>query len=146
MMQLHTLLGLTISLFFTEWFGLYPGGLIVPIYLSLYVEQPLRIVGTLCIAILSLLIYRFLNLFLILYGRRRFILLLFTGSSLTFIWSLFFTRFLPEGILLQSIGWMIPGLIANSIEKQGFFKTIVAMSIVTLTTYTAIQVVTFLFF
>ncbi|MBT7311770.1 poly-gamma-glutamate biosynthesis protein PgsC, partial [bacterium] len=39
-------LGLVISLIFSEVMGVAAGGLIVPGYIAMYLDQPLRIVGT----------------------------------------------------------------------------------------------------
>ena len=146
MIQIHTLVGLTLSLFFTEWFGLYPGVIIVPVYLSLYVEQPLRIVGTLMISLATLALYRLLHRAVILYGRRRFIMLILIGSILNFSWTFFSGALFSEALLLQGIGWVIPGLMANAYERQGIGKTFLAMAIVTLSTFFSIRIITLLFF
>ena len=146
MIQINTLVGLTLSLFFTEWFGLYPGGIIVPVYLSLYVEQPLRIVGTLFISLATLLLYRWLCRYVILYGRRRFILLILIGSILNLSWTFFSGALFAEALRLQGIGWVIPGLMANAYERQGIGKTLLAMAVVTLSIFFSIRIVTLFFF
>ncbi len=146
MIQVHTLVGLTLSLFFTEWFGLYPGGIIVPVYLSLYVEQPLRILGTVLISVATLFLYRWLNRYVILYGRRRFIMLLLIGSILNFLWTFLSGVLFSEALLLQGIGWVIPGLMANAYERQGIGKTVLAMAVVTLSTFFSIRILSLLFF
>jgi poly-gamma-glutamate biosynthesis protein PgsC/CapC len=146
MIQLHTIIGLTISLFFTEWLGLYPGGIIVPVYLSLYVDQPFRIFGTVIISFITLAVFRLLNRYVIIYGRRRFVILIAAGGIITMLWSTIFGIFYSEALLLQGIGWVIPGLIANSCEKQGTVKTLTVMCIVTLSVFFTIRIITFLFY
>ena len=47
-------IGLLVSLLFTAITGFYPGGIIVPSYLVLFMNQPARIAGTLIAALLSL--------------------------------------------------------------------------------------------
>ena len=69
-------IGLVLSLLFTGLTGVYPGGIIVPSYLVLFLNQPELIVGTLVAAILTLIVYRLASQYLILFGRRRFVFLI----------------------------------------------------------------------
>ncbi|NLB91077.1 MAG: poly-gamma-glutamate biosynthesis protein PgsC [Clostridiales bacterium] len=120
-------LSLIINFILYEAFGLLSGGMISAGYLSLYFEQPLRIVFTLLLAIMVCLIIRLLSKHVILYGRRRFMLILLMG--LIFGWLL--ERFLlgialiPQDIRI--IGHLIPGLIANDMYKQGIPKTLLTV-------------------
>lgn len=75
------LIGVAVSLLFTELTGFSPAGLIVPGYIVLCLQTPVRIVYTLVIALLAWGGGKLLGNFMILYGRRRFavmILLAFT--------------------------------------------------------------------
>src|SRR6266581_855777 len=47
----------------------------------------------------------------------------------------------PTGIF-QVIGFIIPGLVANSMERQGITKTIYALTIVSVITYVILYAVT----
>jgi len=69
-------IGLILAVLYVEVMEIYPGGIIVPAYLALYLDKPQRVLATLCIALLSLLAYRLISRWLILFGRRRFVLLL----------------------------------------------------------------------
>ncbi|MFC2083345.1 poly-gamma-glutamate biosynthesis protein PgsC [Candidatus Bipolaricaulota bacterium] len=128
-------IGLAVATLFVELTGIYPGGIIVPAYVALFVDQPLRIVGTLVVALLAWGVYRLLARVFILFGRRRFLLLILLGG----IWTLIGYRLLPmlwpTSLELRAIGWVIPGLIANTFERQGFFITVPALGIASAITY-----------
>jgi hypothetical protein len=47
----------------------------------------------------------------------------------------------PTGIF-QVIGFIIPGLVANSMERQGITKTIYALTIVSVITYVILYAIT----
>lgn len=55
--------------------NLRPGGIIVPSYLVLFIQEPTRIAGTLIAAFLTMAVYRLSCRWLILFGRRRFVYL-----------------------------------------------------------------------
>jgi poly-gamma-glutamate biosynthesis protein PgsC/CapC len=128
-------LGLLISLLFIGLTGYYPGGIIVPSYLVLFMDQPLRIVGTLIAALLTMLCYRMASRYLILFGRRRFVFMILFGGIWTFLWILVFPSIFPVSMEFRVIGWVIPGLIANNFERQGIMVTTAALITVTVITY-----------
>lgn len=128
-------IGMLSSLFYVELTGLYAGGIIVPGYLALYLDQPLRIVGTLVVSLVALIFYRFLFPHLILYGRRRFLLMVLLGGVITMVWYRVVPGYLPGVLELRVIGWIIPGLIANSFVKQGVTTTVASLTIVTTVTF-----------
>ena len=51
-------LGLLVSLLFTGITGIYPGGVIVPSYLALYMNSPGRILGTLLVSLLTVFCFK----------------------------------------------------------------------------------------
>ena len=130
-----TFLGLLIALLFIGLTGYYPGGIIVPAYLVLFMDQPLRIIGTLLAALLTLLCYRVASRYLILFGRRRFVLMILFGGIWTFLWIMVFPAIFPVSFEFRVIGWIIPGLIANHFERQGIGVTTAALLTVTVITY-----------
>lgn len=67
-------LSVIISFLTTELTGLLTGGMISAGYLAYWFGEPMRIVSTLLMSILIALIIRVSRHFLILYGRRRFML------------------------------------------------------------------------
>ena len=128
-------LGLVISLLFTSLTGFYPGGIIVPSYLVLFMDQPARITGTLIAALLTLLCYKFISRYLILFGRRRFVFMILVGSIWTLLWSYVIPSIFPTSLELRVIGWIIPGLIANQFERQGVVITTASLATVTTVVY-----------
>ena len=112
--------------------GILTGGMISAGYLAYWIGEPLRILSTLLMSILIALILRLSRHFLILYGRRRFMLSILLSIFSVFIVekSYFFLSSLSFD--LRIIGYIIPGLIASDMEKQGIVRTIAAMSAVTI--------------
>jgi len=124
-------LGLLVSLAFIARTGVYPGGIIVPSYLVLFLWTPERIGGTLIAAFLTLAVYRLSCRWLILFGRRRFVFLLLVGGLCAVLWSRFFPVIFPVSMEYRVIGWVIPGLIANHMERQGVVVTTASLATVT---------------
>ena len=92
--------------------GILTGGMISAGYLAYWIGEPLRILSTLLMSILIALILRLSRHFLILYGRRRFMLSILLSTFSVFIVekSYFFLSSLSFD--LRIIGYIIPGLIA----------------------------------
>jgi len=55
------LIGIVIAVIFVEIFEIYPGGIIVPAYIALYLDEPFRVLATVLIAFVSLFSYKFLS-------------------------------------------------------------------------------------
>jgi poly-gamma-glutamate biosynthesis protein PgsC/CapC len=127
-------IGLLISLAFTALTGIYPGGIIVPSYLVLFINEPARIAGTLIAALLTMAVYRLSCRWLILFGRRRFVFLILVGGMLAFFWQQLFPAIFPVSLEFRVIGWVIPGLIASHLERQGVAVTVAALVTVTVLT------------
>jgi poly-gamma-glutamate biosynthesis protein PgsC/CapC len=134
-------LGLLVATLFVEVTGFYPGGIIVPAYVALFLDQPLRVIGTVGIALVAWATYRALSRWLILYGRRRFVLMILLGGT----WALVAWRLVPSlwpaSVELRTIGWVIPGLVANTIERQGIGLTLVSMGVASVATYFLVRLV-----
>lgn len=120
------LLGIFLSLIFTELTDLSPGGIIVPAYFAMYSYDWKRLVGTVILSLLCMLIVRLMSKYMILYGRRRYAVYIMTGVLLKFLAGSF-----GAGSAL-SIGNLIPGILGRDMEKQGIVKTLVSLGIVTL--------------
>ena len=134
-------IGIIIGFIFFEISGLTAGGIIVPGYLALFVNDPIRIVVTVAVSIITYGIVSYLSQHTILFGRRRFFLMILIG----FIIRIGFDNMqllLPESTFeIQAIGYIIPGLIANEFFRQGIPKTIMAMVTVVTLTYLILQIV-----
>jgi poly-gamma-glutamate biosynthesis protein PgsC/CapC len=124
-------IGLIASLAFIWLTGVYPGGIIVPSYLALFLHEPERLIGTLLAALVTVGVYRLASRWLILFGRRRFAFLVLAGGVLALLWLQFLPRLFPASVEYRVIGWVIPGLIANQLDRQGV--TVTTASLVTVT-------------
>ncbi|MGD8277044.1 MAG: poly-gamma-glutamate biosynthesis protein PgsC [Gemmatimonadota bacterium] len=117
-------IGLLISLAVIGLTGVYPGGIIVPSYLVLFLSEPERIAGTLAAALLTLGVYLLASRWLILFGRRRFVFLILVGGLWSVLWRTLLPSVFPLSVEFAVIGWVIPGLIANQLERQGIAVTL----------------------
>ena len=117
-------IGLLVSLAIIGLTGVFPGGIIVPSYLVLFLSEPQRLVGTLVAAVLTLLVYVLVSRRLILFGRRRFVFLILVGGLWSIAWRTLLPTLFPLSVEFTVIGWVIPGLVANHFERQGVLVTL----------------------
>lgn len=125
-------LGLVVSLAFSELLGVAAGGLVVPGYIALYLDQPARIVATMLAALLTYGVVSGLGRFVLLYGRRDLVFCVLAGYLFGYAtrYLLFLNAVFGVGIeaaVLQSIGYIIPGLIAYWMRRQGVAETVCTM-------------------
>ena len=129
------LIGLIIGIIFYEIWGISPGGVITPGYFALFIHQPNRILLTVILALSVWGVLELSSRHLILYGKRKFLLALLLG----FVGKLIIENFIQPlafiHIDLLSVGYIIPGLIANEISRQNVVKTLAATGIVTVVVY-----------
>ncbi|MBM3294236.1 MAG: poly-gamma-glutamate biosynthesis protein PgsC [Candidatus Aminicenantes bacterium] len=133
------LVGLAVALLYVEVTGLVPGGLIVPAYLALYLDQPGRLGATLAAAFLAFGISRLASRRFLLYGRRRFVLVILLGAFFSQLWIFFWPRLLAAPLDLRVIGWVVPGLLANNLSRQKFWATLASAGTATLLTYALVE-------
>ena len=124
MVELALGLGIALNLLFTEVLGLTSGGLVVPGYLALHLTQPARLLATIAVGGLTFAAvrYGFMRL-AVLYGRRRFGVTILTGFVLHGLYTLALSS-APAPADLRVVGYIVPGLIANTALAQGFWATI----------------------
>ena len=115
-------IGLVVSLFFSELFGLAAGGLIVPGYMAMYLHHPLNVAITLFVAFATFALVRLISSVVIVYGKRRTALMILTGYVLEIIINSFGTN-LSLSPDFKIIGYIIPGLIAIWLDRQGIVET-----------------------
>jgi poly-gamma-glutamate biosynthesis protein PgsC/CapC len=121
-------LGLILSLVFSETLGLAAGGMVVPGYVALMIHQPARVLGTIAVALATFGILKLLSTYVFIFGRRRIVLTILFGFFLGWLsrdWLVF--RIGGQSFEFQTIGLIIPGLIANWMERQGVISTIAMM-------------------
>lgn len=124
MVELALGLGIALNLLFTEVLGLTSGGLVVPGYLALHLSQPARVLATIAVggATFAAVRYGWMRL-AVLYGRRRFGVTILTGFVLHALYTLVLSS-APAPADLRVVGYIVPGLIANTALAQGFWATI----------------------
>ena len=122
MVEIAIGIGMVLSLIFTETLGVTAGGIIVPGYIALHMDDPIKIIVTFAISILVFLIIKGLSKFMLIYGKRRLVLSLLLGFILGYISKLYFSDF-NNMHDLSVIGNIIPGLIASWMDRQVILRT-----------------------
>ena len=101
------------------------------------------------VLIISLLTYVIvkhgIGRFVILYGRRKFAAMLVVGISLKLIFDYFYPVMPFEIYEFRGIGIIVPGLIANTIQKQGLAMTMGSTLLISGATFSLMFVYNFLF-
>ncbi len=123
MIEVSIGLGIVLSLILSETLGVTAGGIIVPGYVSLYLHQPYQVFSTFTVALIVWSIIQILSKYIFLYGKRRIVLALILG---------FFFGYISRNLIfiqtdygsLAVIGNIIPGLIANWMDRQGVIRTL----------------------
>jgi poly-gamma-glutamate biosynthesis protein PgsC/CapC len=121
-------IGLVVSLFFSETIGLAAGGMVVPGYFALNLHHPLRVVMTLVLGLSTCVAVRLMSNVVILFGRRRTVVIILVGFALGAISRRFLAFDLAgETIELVAIGFIIPGLVGLWMDRQGIVETITTL-------------------
>jgi len=125
LIQISIGLGLFISLLFSEFLGLAAGGMVVPGYFALNLTDPIMVTMTILVGVVTFGIVRFMNFFMIIYGRRRTVLMILVGFLVGGVVRNFVSLEVQAFQLnLDVIGYIIPGLIAIWLDRQGVVETL----------------------
>ena len=143
--------GLVVSLLFSELFGLAAGGLVVPGYMALYLTRPIDVAVTLAAALFTFFLIRIASTFVIIYGRRRTAVMILVGyaagvfmnAALAALYEVGSESVVPamtppgDALTLVTatrnvaeagvIGYIVPGLIAIWLDRQGVVPTFAAL-------------------
>ena len=121
-------IGMIMSFFMTETIGLAAGGIVVPGYIALLLHHPIQVIMTILVAWITFLLTKLISHFMLLYGRRLLVVAILIGYLLGYV-----TRLFPPLAIVQlkldlaTIGFVIPGLIAYWMSRQGVIETITTM-------------------
>jgi len=129
--------GIILSLLFTELTGLSPGGIIVPGYMAMFLNRPIEILLTVAAALCVTFVVKLTSRLFFLFGRRRYVLCLLLGMLFK-LGIEHITLGLPMlggRTDVRLIGWLIPGIIANDMYKQGIPRTLLAACTVSALVY-----------
>jgi poly-gamma-glutamate biosynthesis protein PgsC/CapC len=127
--RIAIVVGIVVSMLWYERKNLTPGGVIVPGLVALFVlTRPMMILYTLVVALASSFTIRQLSKHVVLFGRRRFSALMLL--SFGFAWVLELATGAIAGLQAEwhVIGFIIPGLIANEMERQGHLETLYTLA------------------
>ena len=122
--------GVLASIVFLEITAISPGGIIVPGYIAMMLDDPLRVAVTIALSLLTWCAVRMLSEVLILFGRRRFAVFIIVSFLLRYLSGLVTAEaHLPVNAALV-IGYLVPGILAHEIDRQGAVKTLSSMLVV----------------
>jgi poly-gamma-glutamate biosynthesis protein PgsC/CapC len=120
--------GLVVALLFGERFGLSAGGLVVPGYLALFLDQPVAVTLTLGAGLFTYGVVELFARAAFVFGRRRVVATLLVGYAVAVL-----VRALdPLGALGTLgdaaehdavVGYVIPGLVGLSFGRHGVVET-----------------------
>lgn len=121
--RLTIILGIVVSTIIYKRTGLTLGGVIVCGYLALFVGQPMHIVVTLIFSYLTYqIVYKFLQKRYMLNGRSLFEVEILVGLIFQVFWLMVIKLFGMINIdlaILYGIGFVLPGVIAHDMGRQG---------------------------
>jgi poly-gamma-glutamate biosynthesis protein PgsC/CapC len=136
LVRLAILLGVVVSMLYYERYGVTTGGAIVPGYLALFIARPTQIAATYLVATITYwIVQKHLRPRWMLWGRRLFeseILVSLVLQSISVGFLLIAVSYFPQVALLIGIGFLLPGIIAHDMGRQGVRTTIWASLVCTL--------------
>ncbi len=118
-------IGLGVNLLLSELFGMAGEGLVVPGYLALHLTEPLTMVVTLAAGFAAFAVVRALGSILIVFGRRRTVLMILVGYLIGMVARYFMAGYTPvDGVEHRVVGYIIPGLIAVWLDRRGVVRVL----------------------
>lgn len=108
-----------------EWLGLSAGSLVVPGYFALALNKPINCGLTWLIGLITHALVRLISQFTLIYGRRQLGLNIVIGYLLAALANhvIFSSTMLAQRTPIAVVGFIIPGLIANSLFNHGIIAT-----------------------
>lgn len=124
-------IGIVAAILVDEWTGVSPGGIIVPAFLVLSLHQPLVFGATILVGLICVGICHLAERYILLYGRRRFAFNVLTGVALKAALHSWFPLIglLPFGLAV--VGYVVPGVLAETFRRQGIPRTLGALLLAT---------------
>lgn len=122
--------GVLASIVFHELTQISPGGIIVPGYIALLLDEPVRVAVTIGLSLLTWGAVRLLSEHVILFGRRRFAVFIIISFLLRYTTGVITTEAHLPVTAAMVIGYLVPGILAHEIDRQGAVKTLSSMLLV----------------
>ncbi|HSR13541.1 MAG TPA: poly-gamma-glutamate biosynthesis protein PgsC [Thermodesulfobacteriota bacterium] len=120
-------IGLVVSLLLSESFGITAGGMVVPGYVALQLNHPVALLLTLGAGLATYVLVRVFSSAGIIYGRRRVVLMILVGYLMGMLFRHFFEVWTGGHVEYHIVGFIIPGLIAIWLDRQGILETYSAL-------------------
>ncbi len=125
--EIAILVGVIISLLFSEKFGISAGGIVAPAYIAMYFDSIETIIILYLISLITFLFIKFvLPKYIILYGRRQFVACIIIAIVLKVICEYLFPVLPFEVYEFRGISIIVPALLANLYCKQGIKITVIS--------------------
>lgn len=145
LVRLSILIGVVVSLLVYNRYGVTTGGTVVPGYLALFVLQPTQIVSTLALATATyMVVHKQLRPRFMLWGRKLFESEILVALFLQMLWVaglMLLTPHAPQLSLLYGIGFLLPGIIAHDMGRQGAENTIFATVACAITVFSLVTII-----
>ena len=122
--------GVLASIVFHELTQISPGGIIVPGYIALLLDEPVRVAVTIGLSLLTWGAVRLLSEHIILFGRRRFAVFIIISFLLRYTTGVITAEAHLPVTAAMVIGYLVPGILAHEIDRQGAVKTLSSMLLV----------------
>lgn len=122
-------IGLIVGIICSEGLGMASSGLIVPGYMAIYMMEPMHVAATMLVSAATYALVRVAATFVILHGRRRSVMMILVGYILGMLLTQWSGVFWED---FHTIGFIIPGLIAMWMDKQGIPQTLSALVVVSI--------------
>lgn len=120
-------IGLVVSLVLAEALGMAGAGLVVPGYFALRLTEPLSVALTVGAGIAAYGFVRLLGSAMIIYGRRRTIMMIIAGYLTGMLARYLVAESFGGDEMYNVIGFIIPGLIAIWIDRRGMVESICSL-------------------
>ena len=133
-------LGLILNFLAFEMLGISLGGFVVPGFIALEMQHPLSLIVTIIASILTYLFIRMISNFAIIFGLRHLVIAMLVGflfNEIIVLLPPIFSVYSVEGI-----GYILPGVIAHWMDRQGVVRTLSAMLIASSLIYLFLIVLT----
>ncbi|TVR28080.1 MAG: poly-gamma-glutamate biosynthesis protein PgsC [Nitriliruptor sp.] len=141
-LYLSLVIGVVVSLIYAERTGVIPAGLVVPGYLALVLDQVLFLIAIFLISFATFLVVEYgVSRLVILFGRRRFVAMLSVGIVFKLVFDALYPAMPFEVYEFRGIGVIVPGLVANSIARQGLPHTMISTLLLSGLTFLLVFVV-----
>lgn len=140
--ELALIIGVAVSLLFSEKFGILAGGLVSAAYIAIYFDNIEVVLVIYLISFITYFLVQFvLPKFVILYGRRKFVACLIIAIILKIITEFIFPILPFEVFEFRGLSVIVPAILANTYTKQGVKLTVFSSLLVSLIVFIIINII-----